>query len=321
MIDLLYNYNRLGYQLKDIKTHLREYVAEITTVSGLNHYQAALDSMDLNATGVSLSDVLFHMKNYIVNNFFKNDIILTDGTRYVNKTVGEVGKQLSSLYAGSGDTTFSAKKYFYMYLKWFYHSVDDIIACILNDTSINDIELVGPRTKEYLDEIGLKDVPKRFGTPNKRNAVPLSFNFGHFIVGPPPITINTWSKEVIDKVYRALNYPIVEYIHTEGKWTFARPAVEDSGRSSYFPVDALMRLNVNVKSGGDLLASMAYDYFLLYCMAKFSNLDISVVDINLGIDEMLLNGVNANMDTYPFLKEMRYYDNTVNIIGMLNLIY
>lgn len=321
MIDLLHNYNRLGYEFKDIKKHLKDYVAEITTISGINHFQLALNAIDIEATGVSLSDVIYHVKNFIVNNFFKNDLILSDGTRYVNKSVGEISKQLSSLYVQTGDTSFSAKKYMYMYIKWFYHSIDDIIACLLNNSSINDIDLVGPRTKEYLDEVGLSKVEKRFGTPNKRTAVPLSFNYGHFIVGPPPITINTWGKETIDSVYRALNYPIVEYIHTRKKWTFARPSLKDKSMSTYFPVNALMRLNANVRNSSDLLASMAYDYFLLYCMDRFSNLDVSVVNINLGVDEMITNGVSANVDAEPFLKEMRYYDNTVNVIGMLNLIY
>lgn len=247
---------------------------------------------------------------------------LRGSTSYIESGATNIGsldlvsKKFSSRVARTTFSTFSTvKRYLGYYAWWVYSSVDMIIDCIINNGGCTYIELIGPRTEEYLKVLKADTLPKRFGKPYSTSAVPL------FTVNPncnlfgPPMTTRTYRKSDIEKVYEILSFGGVEYYNI-GNTTFARPRIS---------IVELQRLNIfqeiSSKLGGslapdDIYRDFMYDLVLMCLLYYTRNLtfNLDTISVDLAFVDSLEN------DLPRYMRNLANHDH-IGINILIGLIY
>lgn len=220
MISFVYSARKEGLAIDVFKTQLSEYAKRLDMVDGTELMQFISNSV---ANCEDYTDVLSIFRQTFDSTMRSAELIMS-GLSYITYFDTCSKKISNAAHKINFTSDRSAMVYLAYYVWWVYSSVEQMLDCLINNGGVSEIELVGPKTKDYIKDLNLVDVPKRFGTPNDYTAEPLIFKYPHFNLFGPPMTTGTYAKSTISRVYEILDVADVTYQKC-GKTTLARPAV------------------------------------------------------------------------------------------------
>lgn len=317
MISLSYKARTKNYDLSAFKVQMSAYIEILQNAVNdviKDVFDFSSSAKNIVENGSDYQSIIEGLRNYLQG--------LRGSVSYIESgatTIGSldlVSKKFSSKVARTTFSTFSTvKRYLGHYVWWVYSSVDMIIDCIINNGGCTYIELIGPRTEEYLKVLKVDGLPKRFGKPYSTKAVPLfTLNPNCNLFGPP-MTTRTYRKSDIEKVYEVLSFGSVDYYNI-GTTTFARPRVS---------IVDLQRLNIfqdiSSKLGGSLAPDDIYRDFMydlvLMCLLYYSrNLTFNLDSIS--VDFLFVDSLENDLPRY--MRNLANHDH-VGINTLIGLIY
>lgn len=312
MISYLYKSRRHNKLWKDIKQDATVYATDLDAMFEGNFFVGLISSFGDDAL---ISDVITHIRNALRASFGPFSWIY--GGRTYNGILAVASRKVASNYSKiTHDTHQIALRYIANYVWWLYESIEEIFEALISGGSVSRLELVGPRTLDYIKDLGLEETPKRFGTPNDYLAEPLIRKSSLFNLCGPPMTTATYKNADIEKVYSILNFPGVYYARC-GKTMIARPIVKDSITTS---VDAT--IHIATKSDGkyvasDLTLGYYYDYFLASCVRRMGNITFDIDNLDRDFAALAAGDV----DNIPNYLKLLQADHPSYIHGLIGLIY
>lgn len=317
MISLAYKARNRNFDFASFKSQILLYVDMLqNAVNGVikNEYSFSADVKSVITSASDYTTLITGLRSFLQNQ--RGNVSYIENSTTSISTLDLVSKKLSSKTAKHNFSTFlTVKRYLGYYCWWIYSSVDMIIDCLINNGGCTYIELIGPRTEQYLKVVNASALPKRFGKPYSGSAVPLVTICPNCNLFGPPMTTRTYRKSDIEKVYSVLGMGEVEYINV-GSTSFARPRISLSD---------LTRINIfsdiSQKLGGalapdDIYRDFMYDLVLMALIFYTKNLTFALD--SLSSDFSFVDDLNNDMPRY--MHNLANHDH-VSINMLIGLIY
>lgn len=299
MIDLLYSYRRRQFTPKDIQSHIQEYCTAIDAEVSGTYFAELYSLIDFESDWQSIISVIrSNMKFRQSKLTIKRDNVVVK----TGQSMGEVARYLElNRTIGHTGTDKRALEFIFMHLRWYYNSLDEIVDCIINNGACSEIELVGPRTKQYFDTIKVKTSSSRFGAGGNHLMKPLFLVNEDVNLSGPPMTIRTWGTAVVERVYDLLGMQVAYFKLPDTK--FARPT--QKGGHSTVLLDSIRSKISSARSVDDIVCSFLYDYtlavyfkYLAGITVELETANYDVANLMIGETNQLLRGVSNRGDNH-----------------------
>lgn len=292
--------------------------------ASLANYADCLKSVNANSISYSISSSLQNCADY--------DILLTTMRNYYRACIesvsfvynealsqnllSSIGRKFFTKLNGTTISEYKTEKiYISLYVQWVFETIYDMLDSLLVNGGVSRVSLIGDRTNEYLSDIGLAEVPKRFGSPNDYSAGPLVFRYPNVNLFGPPMTRRTYTLSQIKKVYEVLGFGSPVFVKC-GKTTLARPMVQAS---------ALIGIDMRPKFANDLgigqnstalKNSFYYDLFIDMCCTIINGVVFNVDEFPAHIGNLF----SGSFEIGPALSMVKT-NNTINIPTLIGLVY
>lgn len=311
MISFVYSARREQLSIDECKAAINTYAEILDSIDNTTLMRAIAASL----TGCDTYDSILNTIRGTLDNTCRQGTLIDGGLSRL--TYFDICSKKVSLEASlkTFTTSNSALKYMAYYVWWIYSSIEQILDCIINNGSVSEIELVGIRTKDYIKDLSLEDVPKRFGSPADYKAEPLVFKFPHFNLFGPPMTTRTYSVSTIQTVYQMLGVNEIGYAKC-GKTKLARPIVSASAMNLINIWGELAGKFTTRVDPKNLKRDFFYDFFLYKMCHMLNGLEFNVDTVQQDFEYLRDGDVNTpkylinlkldRINSLPFLTGLIY---------------
>lgn len=316
MLDLLYKFRKHNVNPALVGDHIKAYLVALKNIANVEMFDPIINNYDYSKGNFTelINLILAEVKPRIRNNrLMRGTDLLMQGVG-----IGEISKIIYKHHlANIAERGGPEATYMLAYAWWTFDAIQEMMECICYNGGISQIELVGPRTKEYIKVLGLENSPKRFGTPNDRWAYPQWFHTGAFSLSSPPMTTRTHTRDYIKRLYQFFNFGDFYEIKLP-KTTFARIGNFRDPNDNKLDLSDYSKTRSDVSSYTDLNCSFVYDMFIFMYLDRLSNLIIDENITFINIPKPISGTINFS-DNY--LELLKVNEDKYSLAELITLVY